>query len=53
MDEEQLAQEAAIWPWLEDDSMADSGEDYYLSPGEAYLEDCANDGAESDLWDCF
>ncbi len=52
MDWEQLAQEAAIWPWLDDDSMADL-EDYYLPPEEAYLDDCFNDGPESDLWDCF
>lgn len=51
MDAEQLAQEAAIWPWLDDDSMGDPAEDYYLSPREAYLEDCYNDGPESDLWD--
>ena len=53
MDAEQLAQEAAIWPWLDDDSMADPPEDYYLPPEEAYLDDCFNDGPESDLWDCF
>jgi len=52
MDAEQLAQEAAIWPWLEDDSMGDPPEDYFLSLREA-LEDCANDGPESDFWDCF
>lgn len=51
MDAEQLAQEAAIWPWLDDDSMAD--EDYYLPPEESYLDDCFNDEPESDLWDCF
>ena len=52
MDAEQLAQEAAIWPWIDDDSMADL-EGYYLPPEEAYLDDCFNDGLESDLWDCF
>lgn len=38
--------------WLDEDSMDDS-EDHYLPPKEAYLDDCFNDGPESDLWDCF
>lgn len=28
MDEEQLAQENAIWPWLDSDCMADNAEGY-------------------------
>jgi hypothetical protein len=42
-DYEQLAQEAAIWPWLDSDCMADEVSDAYFTDRDYYPEDNEDD----------
>lgn len=43
IDYEQLAQESAIWPWLDSDCMADEVSDAYFTDRDYYPEDDEDD----------